>query len=45
MCERWGVQADTLSDVEKLVAYKTAGSPTRKNWVAGKVTRKGYAFT
>jgi hypothetical protein len=45
MCERWGVAADTLSDVEKLVAYKSAGSPTRANWIAGKATRKGYAFT
>lgn len=44
-CQRWGVPADSLTRNERIAAYTTAGIPTRKNWLAGKVTRKGYAFT
>lgn len=36
---------DPLTRDELIVAYTTAGSPTRKNWMVGKATRKGYAFT
>lgn len=43
---RWTLTASyALTPAELIAAYTTAGSPTRKNWLAGKATRKGYAFT
>lgn len=44
-CGRWSVEPDTLTRDERITAYGSAPGDTRKNWVAGKMTRKGYAFT
>jgi hypothetical protein len=44
-CDRWNVKRETLTRREKLLAWGAAVDATRKNWMAGKASRKGYAFT
>lgn len=44
-CDRWNLIPATLTREERITAWAATVDVTRKEWLAGRKTRKGYAFT
>lgn len=44
-CDRWNLIPATLTGEERIAAWASSVDVTRKEWLAGRAARKGYAFT